>query len=178
MKTSLLFSILVLLTKPSLTLAFNDTQSNFTPKTESHYSIYLVRHAEKHKTKDNPSLTLCGQQRAQQLATILSNIDIKKVYSTKYQRTLLTAKPIARQKNLSIEHYQPNKLSLFALKLKDKKENALVVGHSNTTPKLAALLSGFDVEKLSELEYQELYQIQFIDEKRILTRLKQPLNCL
>jgi len=141
------------------------------------YTLYLVRHAEKQQIKGNPSLTECGMARAEQLAKLLESIDIRKIYSTAFARTRETATPLAMLKQLMISNYSPRGLDQLALKLKQAKENALVVGHSNTTPQLAALLSGQQVATITEKEYQMLYQIHVVNNKAYLTVLKQPLSC-
>jgi phosphohistidine phosphatase SixA len=141
------------------------------------YSIYLVRHAEKLNDKKDPSLTACGKMRAEQLASMLSKAPIEKIYSTQYKRTLQTAAPIATFRNISVNSYNPKKLKEFALQLKKNREHALVVGHSNTTPMLVELLAHQKVAPLTELDYQYLYQIQFLDEHSTLTIFQQPLNC-
>jgi len=163
MKTIILTFLLLVMSLPALA-------------SES-YSIYLVRHAEKQQVKDNPSLTQCGHARAQQLAKILESAEIKKVYSTSYARTLETAMPLAKQNKVAVSHYSPRSLEQLVMKLKQAKENAVVVGHSNTTPQLASLLSEQPVGNITEKEYQMLYQIQFQQENRSLTVLKQPLTC-
>ncbi|MBA6295279.1 histidine phosphatase family protein [Colwellia sp. MB02u-9] len=144
---------------------------------EDSFSIYLVRHAEKQAVQDDPKLTPCGQLRAEQIATMLEHTQIKHVYSTAYQRTMATAAPFAKQQQLAIQEYLPKKLSQFAQKLLKQKENVLVVGHSNTTPQLSALLSAFDVEDLTEQQYRNLYQIQVSDQGKTLTLFTQPLIC-
>ena len=161
------------------------------------FNLYLVRHAEKQANIANPALTACGQQRAKQLATMLAKADIKAIYSTSYNRTMATAKPLALKNNLSIQHYDPRSLSALAKQLRKNKQNVLIVGHSNTTPQLAALLSNKKVATkkqsshitsstqkdeavifpLSENDYQMLYQIQFINGEVSLTLLQQPLQC-
>ena len=87
------------------------------------YSIYLVRHAEKLGNTDNPSLTSCGQQRAEMLASLLSKANITAIYSTSYQRTLQTAKPLASLINRPIKLYNPKHVDQFALLLKKMNEN-------------------------------------------------------
>ena len=151
---------------------------SFSAFAQDSYTLYLVRHAEKQNNQKDPKLTACGRLRAQQLATLLSKAKIRAIYSTPYQRTRQTAKPLSQQENLAIKHYSPANLPQFSLHLTQLKENALIVGHSNTTPELAQLLSEQQVNKLNEKEYQALFQIQFIGDNKILTELKQPLLCL
>ncbi|WP_448549607.1 SixA phosphatase family protein [Thalassotalea fusca] len=141
------------------------------------FTVYLVRHAEKQIEQTNPSLTHCGMIRANQLARILDKANIEKVYSTPYARTLETAAPLSKEKNISIKQYSPNGLDQLARELKQNGKNVLVVGHSNTTPVLAGLLAAHKLEPLSEKEYQMIYQVQFIEGKSNLTVLTHPLIC-
>ena len=48
------------------------------------FTIYLVRHAEKEQSSDNPgdpSLTECGLQRAESLAGFLEKVDLDAIYA-------------------------------------------------------------------------------------------------
>ncbi len=141
------------------------------------FTLYLVRHAEKQADSKNPVLTQCGKVRAKQLATLLSTANIKSIYSTSYQRTMSTAAPLSRKQKIAIKNYNPKELEQFSLHLKQRKENAVIVGHSNTTPQLTQLLSNQYVERLTEKDYQTLYQVQFIDGQAFLTQLMQPHEC-
>lgn len=141
------------------------------------FTLYLVRHAEKQMESKNPALTLCGKERAKQLATILSTANIKSIYSTSYQRTLSTAAPLSNQQNIAIKNYNPKQLEQFSLHLKQRKENALIVGHSNTTPQLTQLLSGQKIAGLGEKDFHTLYQINFVNGQPFLNKLIQPHEC-
>lgn len=141
------------------------------------FNIYLVRHAEKLTDSKNPALTVCGNERAEQLASLLSKADIKAIYSTRYLRTMQTAKPLAHQESMEIKNYDPKKLEQFALQLIQKQEDALVVGHSNTTPMLVELLTHQAVAPLTEQDFQYLYQVQVMKEHAVLTIFQQPLTC-
>jgi phosphohistidine phosphatase SixA len=143
----------------------------------NNYSIYLVRHAEKLNDSKNPTLTVCGQLRAKQLASLLAPTKITHIYSTHYQRTIQTAKPFAKQQNIAIKNYNPKYLEQLSLKLQQQKVNTLVVGHSNTTPRLVTLLTKETITPLTEQDYQQLYHVQFIDEQVMLTIFQQPLSC-
>ena len=121
---------------------------------------YLVRHAEKVEdgSKD-PALTSQGHQRAIHLAAMLSRANIDAIYSTDYQRTRQTAVPLANYLGLEVTLYDPSKLTELAAQLKSSQNNALVVGHSNTTPMLLHLLSGHPSERLDEVDYDNVYQV-------------------
>lgn len=153
------------------------TESNAKETNSKSYSLYLIRHAEKQINKEDPALTQCGKFRAKQLASILENAKIKKIYSTRYKRTMATASPLALQQKLAINSYAPNKLEQLAWQLIKEKENAVIFGHSNTTPQLAELLSKVRVESISEKQYRSIYQVVISGKKRHLTLLMQPLIC-
>ncbi len=144
------------------------------------FTIYLVRHAEKQSAssdKKDPSLTSCGQYRAKQLASLLSDIPLAAVYSTPYKRTLETSAPTAKLQQIPVKHYSPKSLQQLAFRLKQQQQNVLVVGHSNTTVKLAGLLGNEVLAPLTELDYQKLYQVQFIGSEVVINLLTQPLVC-
>jgi len=136
-------------------------------------TYYLVRHAEKQQdgTKD-PQLTEQGQKRALYLAQQLSLANITKIYSTNTKRTQETAKPLADLLGIKVEPYNPAKLEKFAQTLKEETGQILIVGHSNTTPPLTALLSGETVDAIDESEYENLYQVVLIGGTAELTRFK------
>ncbi len=127
-------------------------------------SFYLIRHAEKQKdgTKD-PSITKAGLERAKWIARYLSDKKITAIYSTNYKRTQETAAPTAQSSQINITSYDPRKLQTFAEELKSKTENALIVGHSNTTPYLASFLSGLEVQGLSEDQYDHIFIVKMDD---------------
>ena len=144
---------------------------------EDSFTLYLVRHGEKQTDGNNPSLSRCGRLRALQLAKMLAKVDIEAVYSTYYKRTMETAAPLAQQKSLAIKQYPAKKLAMLVQQLLHKKQNALVVGHSNTTSALADLLLEQRVPKISEQQYQYLFQITVTEQGNYFTLLQQPLTC-
>ena len=121
---------------------------------------YFVRHFEKQKS-DNPSLTETGKARALALSAFFYDKSLSKVYSTDYNRTQETATPVAELKSLQIESYDPRKLAEFATELKTQND-ILVVGHSNTTPELLALMGGANIT-IKESEYGTLYILKSKD---------------
>ena len=144
------------------------------------FTIYLVRHAEKGISVDNPkdpALTQCGRQRAESLAGFLQDVELDEVYSTEYIRTLNTAEPTANEKGLEIKIYDPSELSDFANILIDRQEDALVVGHSNTTPVLAGLLIGEEIEPINENIYNHIYQVVIYRETGRLHLLQSTFVC-
>jgi len=142
-------------------------------KTKADGTFYLLRHAEKQKdgTK-NPHLSERGQLRAAYLAQQLSSANITKIYSTNYHRTRETVKPLSELLEVPVELYSPSKLQEFAKNLKNETGQIVIVGHSNTTPTLTALLSGKTIDDMEEGEYENLYQVVLINDEARLSRFK------
>lgn len=144
------------------------------------FTIYLVRHAEKEVSADHPKdppLTPCGEQRAESLATFFGAIDLDVIYSTDYLRTKNTAQPVAQNKVKDIKYYDPKKLDDFAKLLLKNEQDALVVGHSNTTPVLAGLLVGEELASFDESIYNRIYQVVLYKNKGRLHILQTAFIC-
>ena len=144
---------------------------------ENSLVVFLVRHAEKVDHSRDPDLSPEGYLRADALAMTLSDAEIEYVHSSDYIRTRKTASPVADMLGLEIELYDPADLPALAASLKAKGGRHLVVGHSNTTPALVALLGGAPgVAIEEESEYDRLYILTIgKDEvKTILLRYGKP----
>ena len=108
-------------------------------------TYYLIRHAEKERSdpsNKNPGLTKKGFFRADRWADLFSSTELDAIYSTNYDRTLMTASPTARKKELEIQLYDPSKLFSDEFKEATAGKTVLVVGHSNTTPAMVNAMIG------------------------------------
>lgn len=124
-------------------------------------TIYLVRHAEKADTSRDPDLSETGQKRAERLAGILSNENIKHIYSTNYKRTRQTVAQLSRTSGAEILLYAPDTLNAFADRLRKLEGNTLVVGHSNSTLSLMdAMGIKYSIPKIEESDYSNLFKIR------------------
>lgn len=121
--------------------------------------VYLVRHAEKVDDSRDPVLSEVGQARAAELSRMLSDAGITHIWSTDYQRTRLTAEPLARRLGLPVLSYPPSRLDDFAKQLKATPGRHLVVGHSNTTGELVQALGGQPGAAIQDIEYDRLYTV-------------------
>jgi probable phosphoglycerate mutase len=129
--------------------------------------IYLVRHGEKEAGED-PSLTAQGRVRAETLAAMLGGEGVTEVWSTRTNRTEQTAAPLAAVTGLGMETYDATTLPAFASWLLDTPGVKVVVGHSNTTDALAALLGADPGPEINEAtEFDRIYIIE-IDENGIV----------
>jgi phosphohistidine phosphatase SixA len=122
--------------------------------------VYLVRHAE--RAEDHPTdtnLSEAGHARAGELARLLADVPLDRVFSTDYRRTRQTAGPAAGARGLEIETYDGSGegMARFAGTLRATPGHHLVVGHSNTTPWLVRALGGDPVSEIDAMEYDRLY---------------------
>lgn len=134
-------------------------------------SIYLTRHAEKAATGTDPALTSEGHVRATHIAATLKDAKIKHIYSTSYLRTKQTAQPLATYLSLPVTIYDGSQLATFAQQLRALPDNALVVGHSDTTPALIEQLGGDPGSAIAETEFDRLYQLHFSADGSVTTTL-------
>lgn len=124
---------------------------------QSSFTLYLVRHAEKQADGSrDPALSETGELRSRQLASWFQDKKLEDVWSSDYRRTRDTASPLLARTDLEITLYDPNELSALADALLQRQHNALVVGHSNTTPELAGLLCQCEISVMDESEYDRL----------------------
>ncbi len=143
------------------------------------FSVFLVRHAEKQvdgSQSHDPELTPCGRQRAEYLARGLASVPVRRVYSSDYRRTVATAMPVVTR-GVELEHYDPRQLPAVAERLLRRGEDALVVGHSNTTAVLAGLLAGTPGDAYDESIYDRVYQVVIAGEHKRLYLFHQGFDC-
>ena len=133
------------------------------PSSESQTTtVYLVRHAEKGDGED-PDLTEAGRARAERLREILAAEPIVAVYTTAFNRTRQTATPTADHHGVPVKTYDPGNLVRVAETIMNAHEGGaiLVVGHSNTTPELAGILSeGKSFAAIGEDDYANLLVVR------------------
>lgn len=148
-------------------------------------TLIFVRHAEKATTPaDDPELSSAGRRRAEELARQLVDADviagIDAVYTTSYRRSQQTAEPVANALELPINVYdaQDTETVLETILANHKGQIVLVVGHSNTLPRLIANLGASKrVPSIAEDEYDNIYLISipwFGKTKTIRLRYGQP----
>ena len=122
--------------------------------------LFLVRHAERADTggapQKDPGLSEKGRERAEALARELR---ITALYTTEFKRTQQTAAPLARSLGVNPEVVPAKEMATLLHKLKDGSGNVLVVGHSNTLPKIVQALGISARPKIGESDYDDLYVV-------------------
>lgn len=132
-------------------------------------TVIFVRHAEKATLPaDDPALSEAGQRRAAELARQLVDADVvpgvgvDAIYSTRFRRTVETAKPVAEALDLQIMTYDAADTEAFlkAVIREYKGKIILVVGHSNTVPEMMANMGASkNVSPIAETEYDNIYLV-------------------
>lgn len=120
--------------------------------------VFLVRHAEKVDTSRDPELSAAGEERANELASVLRDANVNYVHSSDFIRTRDTAAPVAARLDLKVELYDPKDLPSLVEKLRRAGGRHLIVGHSTSTPAAVELLGGKPGTDIDEAgEFDRLY---------------------
>lgn len=103
----------------------------YTPVT----TVFLVRHAERLDDSDTTSLSAAGTIRASELAALVREAGIKRIYVTEKHRTLQTVAPAAELLQLTPVEIAGHLVDDLVDSIRvDKGKTILVVGHSDTLP--------------------------------------------
>jgi broad specificity phosphatase PhoE len=165
------FVVYILLTSFSLNLKAQK------PLFEANTTIYVVRHAEK-DTGKNPTLTTAGFARAGDLMHKLNNKGIQTIFSTDTRRTLQTADSIKLLYNIPLIKYLGDTIGNDLVnKINQNHSNGktiLVVGHSNTVPKLIRRLGvkKYTIENLGDNEFDNLFVLTYKKSKIKFKKIK------
>jgi len=136
-------------------------------------TVFLVRHAEKADGPgQDPPLSEAGRQRSEALARLLQNAGVKGIYTSQFQRTQLTAEPLAKRLGvtvtpvpLSVKPSNPREVSEESIRELTKRVEAhaggavLIVGHSNSVPEVIRMLGGDTVPKIDESKFDDLFVV-------------------
>jgi broad specificity phosphatase PhoE len=136
-------------------------------------SIIIVRHAERADGEGDVRLSDAGRQRAERLATILKDAGITHIFVSDRRRTLETAQPVARARNISPSRMaipergrgkiEPSELqvraTLMAIAKLPRTAVVLVVGHSNTVPMFLTRLGYVPRIEIPDDEFDNVFVV-------------------
>jgi len=131
---------------------------------QSPTTVILVRHAEKDvEPEGDPVLSPAGAARAQALADVLTDRGVSGIIVTEYQRTLLTAKPLADRLGITPQVASARGRDHAGgvaelVRTGYAGRTVLVVGHSNTVPAIIAAL-GARVDPICDGTHSNLYVV-------------------
>ncbi len=100
--------------------------------------VFIVRHAEKDTSVTCPDktslcvpLTPAGEARAAELARLLKNQPLKKIFSTEYKRTRDTARPSDRSPSIRVSVPAREHINAIAAEIAREPGAYLIVTHSD-----------------------------------------------
>jgi broad specificity phosphatase PhoE len=132
---------------------------------------YFIRHAEKADSSKNPDLSEKGLERAQEWQLLFSELSFDEIYSTDFNRTIQTIKPISVKQNKNFSLYNPKTIDIEAFKKETFGKTILIVGHSNTIPNMVnQIIKENKYSDIAENQFGNLY-IVTIFENQILSQL-------
>lgn len=124
-------------------------------------AVIVVRHAEKIDESEDSLLSPAGAARAEALARVLASAAVQAVYVTQYQRTALTAGPLA--KGLGLVPVVINSDASADLVDRIRKDHpsqvVLIVGHSGSVPRIVRLLGVTEQVQIAHDEYDSLFLV-------------------
>jgi broad specificity phosphatase PhoE len=129
------------------------------PSLTSAATIVFVRHAEREggMSPDVP-LSPPGEQRAQQLAEMLKDAGVQRIFVTEVRRTQQTAEPLAAQLHMKPTVASSKDVDGLVSQLRGlgESETVLVVGHANTLPQIIEKLAGSAVPAFPDSEFDRM----------------------
>lgn len=122
----------------------------------------------------DPALTDIGMQRANDLNAYFGNKKPDSIFISKYLRTQQTAAPTAAAATITpvvVIQTDTNGINAFVKRIYNiNKKKVLIVGHSNTVPRIVKGLSGQTINPINETDYDNLYIIKIKRFNRQLTQ--------
>jgi phosphohistidine phosphatase SixA len=136
-------------------------------------TIFLVRHAEKISDARDALLSKTGEQRATCLAQTLRDAHIGAIYATEVKRTQQTAEPLAKELGLQPVIVRGDDSGALVSNVKQdlSSRNVLVVGHSDTLPKVLSQLGITGASAIGSNDYDLLFVVTSLDTRPGLTTL-------
>jgi broad specificity phosphatase PhoE len=136
-------------------------------------SVILVRHAERQTGEGDDNLSEAGRHRADRLAAMLKDAGITHIFVSDLRRTLETAQPLAKARNVSptriaIPAQGRGKISaselqvratLLAISRLPRTATVLIVGHSNTVPMFLTRLGYGPGVRIGETEFDNMFVV-------------------
>ena len=125
-------------------------------------TIFVTRHADRYGAEPDPALTPKGEEQARSLARLLSNANVKHIFTTELVRTQETAAPLAHQIHIVPDVVPQDHFEDLIKKIQGSlraNESILVVGHRATVPRIVHVLTGKDIPPLGSGEYGRLIAI-------------------
>ena len=123
--------------------------------------LFFIKHAEEDEIGLDPGLIEIGKLRANTLKNLFQGVKLGKIYGILYRRTWLTIRPLIKDKDLKMDHYDPGEIEyLVKSKFPRYVSNSLIVGTGKTIGGLVFQLTGINPEPFGEKEYDRMIIIE------------------
>jgi broad specificity phosphatase PhoE len=116
----------------------------------------LIRHADVTGTGD-PPLNAAGLARAQELRHVLADSDLAAIFVTSFQRSQMTAAPIAADLGITPTVIDGAALIADAIRAQPGTATVLVVGHTDTLPVIVSALGGPSLTAIGSTQFDRLF---------------------
>jgi len=139
--------------------------------------VVLIRHAEKGESASSPAdppLSFAGQARAKELAHVLKDSGVDAIYVTSLMRTQQTAEPLATQAGITPISIAAEDVDSLVAQIESQStgKTILIVGHSNTIPRIIAKFSDQSVPVIADDAFDNLYVITKRGSEATVLRLR------
>jgi broad specificity phosphatase PhoE len=129
-------------------------------------TVIVMRHAEKAATPaEDPSLSPAGEARAEALAHFFgqapAGMRIEGIIVSQFRRTQETVRPLANRLGVPVIVVPAADIKRTVKRALDEHRGGrvLIVGHSDTVPRIVEMLSGTEIPAMGESEYGVVYVV-------------------
>lgn len=120
--------------------------------------VILVRHADvEHAAGSDPALSPAGSTRAEELRHVLGDSGLDTIYVTRWQRSKLTAAPLATHLGITPVQLDNPSDVVAAIRARPSTSTVLVVGHTDSIPQIIASLGGPSGLAIQSSEFDRMF---------------------
>lgn len=121
-------------------------------------TLVIVRHADR---EPGDVLSSAGLARAGELVHVAEKANINAIYHSDTVRTRQTAEPLATALGIVPVEYPANEVNALVRRIfrEQRGRTVLIVGHSNTVPRIIAATGGPHLPDLADKEFDGLYVV-------------------
>ena len=145
--------------------------------TAAQEAVYIIRHAEKELSGDDPPITEVGKTRAAAWAEMLQHAGLDVVITSDAKRTQQTGRIIAESLGLPINSVNRKETAALidALGFEHEEETVLVIAHAETIPNILENLGVFEDVHISQTDFANIFILlqPGTDEARLI-RMRMP----
>ncbi len=129
------------------------------PTSSAQEAVYVIRHAEKELSGDDPSITEAGKLRAAAWADMLQHAALDVVFTSDAKRTQQTGAIIASKLGLPTNsvHRSDTTGLIDTLGFDHEQDTVLVVGHAETIPSILEGLGTFEDVDVDQDDFANLF---------------------